>query len=159
MIPKGQYSQRGSEASWSRSFQSDELEVVWHRWGWVLPTWPLGLIPMIYLLEIRAYSYLRRYPNLLPHPIYSSSHIPKWLVYVYLHPYANIVPIYYSYVLEKECLESLAWTWILIQGEPIDIKAWLYASTFILLIYNCWFIFHWFVWLCIIYINIPWSVK
>ena len=159
MIPKWLFSKRKWEALWSRSSQSDELEVVRHRWGRVLPTWSLVLIPMSYLLEMKVFSYLWRDPNSLSLPIYSSSPIPKWLVFVYFHPYANIVPICYSFGLEKECLESLAWTWTFIHGYPINIKAWLYASFFILLIYNCWFIFHWCVCLCIIYLNTPWLVK
>lgn len=54
MIPKRKFSQRGWEASWSRSFQSDELEVVSHRWVWILLILTLGLIPMSYLLEMWA---------------------------------------------------------------------------------------------------------
>lgn len=157
--PKKAIFQRIWEASWFRSFQSCELEVVRHKWGRILPTWPLGIIPTSYLLEMRAYSYLWRDPNSVSQPICSSSPIPKWLVYVYLQPYAKIVPICYSFGLEKECLESLAWTWIFIQGEPINIKAWLYASLYFLLTHNCWFIFPKCVCSCIIYLNIPWSVK
>ena len=110
---------------------------------------------MSYFLEMRAYSYIWRDINSLSLLIYSSSPILKWLVYVYLHPYAKIVLVYYSFALEKECLKILVWTWTFIQAEPIDIKAWLYSSSFILLIYNYWFIFHKCVCLCIICLNAP----
>jgi len=63
---------------------------------------------MTYLLEMRSYSYLWRDPNTLSQPIYSSFPIPKWSVYVYLHPYAKLVPRGYSFDLEKEFLE-ISW--------------------------------------------------
>lgn len=54
MIPKRHLSLMRWEYLWFRSFQSYELEVFWQRWGWILPTWPLGIIRISYLLEMRA---------------------------------------------------------------------------------------------------------
>lgn len=104
---KGKVSQRGQEASWSRGFQNEELEVVRSGCDQILPIFPFDLIPMSFILEIRTFPYLRRDPNYLSLPIYSSYSIPKWLVYDYLHPYVEIVPTWYSFWLGERVLGEL----------------------------------------------------
>ena len=91
---------------------------------------------MSYPLEMRAFSYIWRNRNSLSLPIYSSSPILKWLVSDYLHPYVKTMPKCYSFGLEKECLGSLSLDLDSHSRELIDIKAWLYASSFISLIYT-----------------------
>jgi len=80
--------------------------------------------------------------NSLSLPIYSSSPIPKWLLFGYLHPYAEIVSTCYSFGLEKKCLENLCFDleihwrrdyW----HQGLVVCFLLYSIN----IYNFWFIF------------------
>ena len=143
MIPKRQFSKRGQEESWSRGFQNDEFEVVQHGWSRVLSNWPFDLIPRSYLLDMRAFSYHWRDPNSLSLPIYSSSPIPKCLVFGYLHPHVEIVPTCYSFGLEKGCLESLSLD-LEIHSRRDHWHQGLVVCflLYYINIYNCYFIFH-----------------
>jgi len=91
---------------------------------------------MCYLVAMRALSYVWRDPYSLSLPIYSSSPIPKWLVFGYLHPYAKILPTCYSFGLEKEYRESLSLDLEIHSRRAFDIKAWSHVSSFISLIYT-----------------------
>lgn len=104
---KGKFSQRGQEASWSRGFQNNELEVVCWGCGCILPIFPFDIIHLSFILEARAFPYLWWDPNSLSLPTYSSSSIPKWLVFDYLHPYAEVVPTCYSLLLREGVLREL----------------------------------------------------